>query len=109
MNRTTLVLVIALVALTAANLYRSFDDPEAPDAAPAAEAPPLRVTDDRVIRRFDPHHFRAHRHRAAGDLIDRLAAYPKRHQQAAHLRRGRIAGHHDVEGGFCLVEAHRLA
>ena len=53
--------------------------------------------------RVDPHHLRTHRRHRAGDLIDRLAANPQRHQQPTHLRRGCLARHHALEGGRGLV------
>ena len=42
----------------------------------------------------------------AGDLVDRLAAHPQRHQQRAHLRGRRVARHHLLEraGSFLARE-----
>jgi uncharacterized protein (UPF0264 family) len=62
-------------------------------------------TDDvhRVGGRIDPQHLPSHRRNRAGDLIDGFAADPKRHQQSAHLRGRRLAGHHAVKGGGGLL------
>src|ERR1035437_5695210 len=54
---------------------------------------------DGVGRSFDAQHLGAHRRYRAGDLVDGFAAHAKRHQQSAHLRGRRLAGHHAVEGG----------
>ena len=63
---------------------------------------------DRVRRRLDAQHLRAHRGDGAGDLVDRLAAHAQRHQEAAHLRRGGFARHHEVErGGGLLAGQYR--
>ena len=39
----------------------------------------------------------------------RLAAHPQRHQEAADLRRRRLARHQDVEGRARLLAGQRLA
>src|SRR5580692_5801295 len=44
-----------------------------------------------------------------GDLIDGFAANAQRHQQSAHLRGRRFAGHHAVESGCRLVARQRRA
>ena len=50
---------------------------------------------------------RAHRRDRAGDLVDRLAPHPQRHQEAADLRRRRLARHDDVEGLLGLLARER--
>ena len=56
-----------------------------------------------VIRRIDLEHLGAHGRHRAGDLVDRLATHPERHEQAAHLRWRRFAGHHAVERSSSFV------
>ncbi len=46
---------------------------------------------------------------APGDLVDGLAAHPQRHQKGAHLRRGGVAAHDDVERRLGLVLAEAAA
>ena len=41
--------------------------------------------------------------------LDGLAAHAQRHQEAAHLRRRGVAGHHDVESLLGLRRGQRLA
>ncbi len=57
---------------------------------------------DRARRRGDRDRFRAHDPRRAGDLVDGFAAHPHRQQQPAHLRRGGVARHDDLERGLGL-------
>ena len=64
---------------------------------------------DGVGGSVDAQHLGAHRRYRAGDLVDGFAAHPQRHQQSAHLRGRRFAGHHAVEGGCGLVARQRGA
>ena len=64
---------------------------------------------DRVGQGGDAQHLLAHRGDGAGDLVDRLAAHPHRHQEAAHLRRRRLARHHDGERQLRLGAGQRAA
>jgi hypothetical protein len=66
---------------------------------------------DGIGRRFDRQHLGAHRGDGADDLVDGFAADAQRHQEAADLRRRRLAGHQDVEGlaGLLTVRGSRLA
>ena len=64
---------------------------------------------DRVGRRRDAQHLLAHRGHRAGDLVDGLAAHAQRHQEAAHLRRRRLARHHAVEAARGLLARQRRA
>ena len=64
---------------------------------------------DGVRRRLDAEHLAAHRGDSARNLVDGFAAHAQRHQQRAHLRRRRFAGHHLAEGGGGFLAAERGA
>ena len=64
---------------------------------------------DGIGGRRDAQHLGAHGGDRAGDFFDGLATHPQRHQEAAHLRGRRFAGHHAVEGGSRLVTGQRRA
>src|SRR5581483_5233417 len=64
---------------------------------------------DRVGRGLDLEHFRPHRRDGAGDLVDGLAADAQRHQEAADLRRRRVARHDDAERLLGLGPRQRLS
>ncbi len=60
---------------------------------------------DRTGRRVDRYGFGSHDPGRPGDLVDRLATHPERHQKGAHLRRRRVAAHDDVERRLRLALA----
>ncbi len=64
---------------------------------------------DGILRSLNPQHLLAHGGDRAGDLVDGLAANAQRHQQSAHLRGRRFAGHHGVETVRRLVACERGA
>ena len=70
---------------------------------PCAVAAGAGGVDQVVPRRLDREHMRAHRFRAAGDLVHGLALQAQRDEQAADLRRGRVADHHLVHHRTGLV------
>ena len=75
-----------------------------PDASP-----PVPTTSMASGGAVDAQHLRAHRGDGAGDLVDGLAAHAQRHQERAHLRGRRFAGHHLLEGAGRFVAAERRA
>src|SRR5687768_15221995 len=58
---------------------------------------------DGIGGRLHGRHLLAHDLDGAGDLIDRLAAHPERHEEAPDLRRRGFARHQHVEGRPRLV------
>src|SRR5690606_18090032 len=62
-----------------------------------------------VVRSGDTGHLRPHGPYRSGDLVDSLAAHPERHQEAAHLRRCRLARHDDVECALGFGDVQRMA
>ena len=65
--------------------------------------------DEVLARRPDLEHVRAHRLRAAGDLLDRLALHPESDEERADLRRRRLALHHLVHHRARLVPGEAVA
>ena len=63
-----------------------------------APSPPVPTVSMAPGGRVDRQRLGAHGARGAGDLGDGLAAHAQRHEEAAHLRRRRVARHHRVEG-----------
>jgi hypothetical protein len=63
---------------------------------------------DRALRGIDLGHPAAHGADRAGYLVDALAAHAQRHQKAANLAGGRLAGHDDIKGVNGLLAGELL-